>query len=348
MKKYFLGLLILLFGVSNIFGQVGRGVYRFLDLPVSSRLATLGGVNVSIKDDDINFAFNNPSLLSHTTNGLIGLNIASYLVDIKYGSAIYSYSLDEKNYFSAGVQYIDYGTFDGYDELNQQTGNFTAKDIAMYLSYARKLSDKVTVGVTLKPIVSALERYTSIGLVSDVGISYKNDDLLSVGLVFRNMGMQITGYYKDEDDKQHREPIPFDIQLGVSKKLAHAPIRVSATINNLHRWNVVGYQSKLPVKNSLNNEVKVKKTGFVDMALRHLILGVEFLPSDKFYIGIGYNHRRHKEMNIEGYKSLAGFSFGAGVKLYKFQVGFGMTQYQVKNYAYQFSISTNINDFIHL
>ncbi len=347
MKKYFFGL-ILLFLLNNVFGQVGRGVYRFLDLPVSSRLATLGGVNVSLKDNDINFAFNNPALLSQTSNGVIGLNIANYLANIKYGSAIYSYSLNEKNFFSAGVQYIDYGTFNGYDEFGQKTEDFTAKDMAMYLSYARPLSDKITVGITLKPIVSALENYTSIGLVSDVGISYKKDDLLSVGLVFKNMGTQITGYYKDEDDKQHRESMPFDIQLGVTKKLAHAPIRISATLNNLHRWNVVGYQSKLPKRSSLTNEVKTEKTGFFDMALRHLILGIEFLPSDKFYLGVGYNHRRHKEMSIEGYKSLAGFSFGAGVKLYKFQVGFGMIQYQRKNYAYQFSISTNINDFIHL
>ena len=71
------------------FSQAGTGVYQFLDLPVSSRLAALGSVNVSLRDDDINFAFQNPALLTSETNNMMGLNMASYLADIKFGSAVY-------------------------------------------------------------------------------------------------------------------------------------------------------------------------------------------------------------------------------------------------------------------
>ena len=269
--------------------------------------------------------------------------MANYLADIKFGSAVYGHNFGENNFTSFGVQYVDLGKFEGYDELGNFTEDFTAKDIALYMSYARRLDDYFTVGATFKPIFSSYERYTSFGIAFDAGINYSRD-LFSAGLVFRNMGAQLKAYYPDEQG-QHREPLPFDIQLGVSKKFAHAPIRISGTLNNLNRWNVAGYQTDKTTTN-LDGTTEEKKVKPVDMAFRHLVLGVELVPSDNFYIALGYNHRRNQEMTMEGFKSLAGFSAGAGLKLYKFHVGFGLTQFQVGNFAYQFSFSTDLNDFV--
>lgn len=335
---------LFIFNLISLFPQTGRGVYRFLDLPVSSRMAAIGGMNVSLRDNDVNFAFMNPALLTGETHGVIGLNMASYLADIKFGSAVYGHNFGENNFTSFGVQYVDLGKFEGYDELGNFTEDFTAKDIALYMSYARRLDDYFTVGATFKPIFSSYERYTSFGIAFDAGINYSRD-LFSAGLVFRNMGAQLKAYYPDEQG-QHREPLPFDIQLGVSKKFAHAPIRISGTLNNLNRWNVAGYQTDKTTTN-LDGTTEEKKVKPVDMAFRHVVLGVELVPSDNFYIALGYNHRRNQEMTMEGFKSLAGFSAGAGLKLYKFHVGFGLTQFQVGNFAYQFSFSTDLNDFVN-
>ena len=335
---------LFIFNLISLFPQTGRGVYRFLDLPVSSRMAAIGGMNVSLRDNDVNFAFMNPALLTGETHGVIGLNMANYLADIKFGSAVYGHNFGENNFTSFGVQYVDLGKFEGYDELGNFTEDFTAKDIALYMSYARRLDDYFTVGATFKPIFSSYERYTSFGIAFDAGINYSRD-LFSAGLVFRNMGAQLKAYYPDEQG-QHREPLPFDIQLGVSKKFAHAPIRISGTLNNLNRWNVAGYQTDKTTTN-LDGTTEEKKVKPVDMAFRHVVLGVELVPSDNFYIALGYNHRRNQEMTMEGFKSLAGFSAGAGLKLYKFHVGFGLTQFQVGNFAYQFSFSTDLNDFVN-
>ena len=334
---------LFIFNLISLFPQTGRGVYRFLDLPVSSRMAAIGGMNVSLRDNDVNFAFMNPALLTGETHGVIGLNMANYLADIKFGSAVYGHNFGENNFTSFGVQYVDLGKFEGYDELGNFTEDFTAKDIALYMSYARRLDEYFTVGATFKPIFSSYERYTSFGIAFDAGINYSRD-LFSAGLVFRNMGAQLKAYYPDEQG-QHREPLPFDIQLGVSKKFAHAPIRISGTLNNLNRWNVAGYQTDKTTTN-LDGTTEEKKVKPVDMAFRHVVLGVELVPSDNFYIALGYNHRRNQEMTMEGFKSLAGFSAGAGLKLYKFHVGFGLTQFQVGNFAYQFSFSTDLNDFV--
>jgi hypothetical protein len=51
-------------------------------------------------------------------------------------------------------------------------------------------------------------------------------------------------------------------------------------------------------------------------------------------------------MTIKDVRSLAGFAFGAGVKIYKFRLGFAMSQYTKSNFTYQVSISTDINSFL--
>ncbi len=348
-KKHILFIILLLIPVFAR-AQAGRGVYSFLDLPVSSRLAALGGTNVSVSDHDVNFVFRNPALLTPLMDKVVGLNYANYLADINFGSAVYGMNFGEKNYMAFGVQYFDYGKFLYKTETNEGPNGgetyFGAKDIAIYASYARPLNERFTLGGTFKPVFSSYERYTSFGFAVDAGVSYiDRENHFSAGLVFRNIGTQIKGYYSDEEG-QHYEPLAFDIQLGLTQKLKHAPFRFSLTFHNLQKWNLK-YQSTNQKSTSITGEKEDlnKDPGFFDMAFRHAVIGVEFVPSDNFYICAGYNHRRHQELKIDGVKSLTGFSFGAGIRVYKFHVGFGMTQFQTGLNSYQFSVSTSLNDF---
>ncbi len=229
-------------GCFQLFSQAGRGVYQFLDLPVSSRLAAMGGTNVSLNDNDLNFAFQNPSLLTSEMSNIVGLNMANYLADIQFGSAIYSRSFGCNNNLAVGVQFVDYGLFKEATELNEIIGEFTAKDYALNIIYSRLITDNISVGATLKPVYSVMEHYTSLGMALDAGVNYESKSkLFSAGLVLRNMGAQLKGYYSDEYG-QHFEPLPFDIQMGLSKKLEHAPLRLSVTLHNLQHWDL-SYQS---------------------------------------------------------------------------------------------------------
>lgn len=349
MNKRVLALYTLVSMTLSAFSQAGTGVYQFLDLPVSSRLAALGSTNVSLRDNDVNFAFANPALLTSETNNMIGLSMANYLADIKFGTAVYGKTIGDKNYFALGIQYVDYGTFKEATDLNVLTGEtFTAKDLVVNIMYARPINDKISIGGTLKPIYSAYETYTSYGLAMDAGVSYNDSsNFFSAGLVLKNIGTQLKGYYSDEGG-QHFEPLPFDIELGISKKLNHAPLRFSMTLLNLQRWDLSYESTNQPTSSLATTTESVSTTkdiGFADMALRHVIFSAEFIPSKNFYLAMAYNHRRQKELSMSGFKSMSGFSFGGGLKLYKFHVGFGMTPFQVGNYAYQFSISTSLNEF---
>ncbi|OIP84244.1 MAG: hypothetical protein AUK44_03095 [Porphyromonadaceae bacterium CG2_30_38_12] len=345
MYRQFVLSFILIFLSLQLFSQAGNAVYSFLDLPVSSRIAALGGTNVSLRENDLSFAFRNPAALSSESSKQLSLSMANYLADIQFGSVMYGFSGRSNNYFAVGVQYIDYGTFDKRSELNVSEGTFTAKDMALNIVYARPISSQLTAGATLKPIFSFFEGYSSYGVAFDAGVNYNDSaHFFSAGLVLRNVGTQLKGYYSNESG-QHYEPLPFDIQLGVSKKLAHAPFRISMTLHNLQHWNLNYASINQPQDNLTANSTDASSISFVDMAFRHSIFGVEFVPGKNFYLAASYNHRRHEELKMPGFKSSAGFSFGGGIKLYKFHVGFGMSNFQVGNTAYQFSIATSLNAF---
>lgn len=342
MKKNLYILIISLFFLMPE-AHASQAVFQFLDLPVSARMAALGGKNISISDNDINFSLLNPSLLNKNTHNMIGLNMASYLADIKFGSAVYSRSYDENN-FALGVQYVDYGRFKEVDEFNQILGDFTAKDISMSLIYSRNIIDNLYGGATLKPIYSAYERYTSFGFALDLGFNYmSNNELFSAGLLFKNIGTQLKGYYKNPEG-QHYEPLPFDMQIGASYKLEHAPLRFSFTMYNLHDWRIP-YVDNTNSLHEYDHQDMVPTVKFIDNFFRHTIIGLEFLPSKSFYLAASYNHRRHQELKMQGFKSVTGFAFGGGVKLSHFHIGFSVSQFQVGNSAYLFSVSVPLSDF---
>ena len=310
----------------------GSGVFNFLNLPASSRLNALGGENVAIADDDISMAFVNPALLTAHTDKVLQLNYAYYLAGTMFGSVMYGHNYQD-NYFGAAVHYLDYGQMEYADEFGNLLGaTFTAKDICVNLMYARQLGPQFRVGATLKPIFSVYERYTSFALGADIGGHFQTaDSTFQMGLALRNIGWQLKAFYED-DFGQHTEMLPLNLELGLSYRLTHAPLRFSLTAHNLQRWNIA------PV----GEEVK-----WYDMLFRHTIWAIDIVPkSEKFYLTVSYNHRRQAEMNLTDVRSLAGFAFGAGIKIYKFRLGFAMSQYTKSNFTYQVSLSTDINSFL--
>lgn len=310
----------------------GSSVFNFLNLPVSSRLNALGGENVAIADDDISMAFVNPALLTPHTDKVLQLNYAYYLAGTMFGSVMYGHNYKE-NYFAAGIHYLDYGQMQYADEMGNLLGTtFTAKDICVNLMYARQLGPMFRVGATIKPIFSVYERYTSFALGADVGGHFQTtDSLFQMGLTLRNIGWQLKAFY-EEDFGQHTEMLPLNLEFGMSWRLAHAPLRFSMTAHNLQRWDIAP------------REQNVK---WYDMLFRHTIWAIDIVPkNEKFYLTVSYNHRRQAEMNMTDVRSLAGFAFGAGVKIYKFRLGFAMSQYTKSNFTYQVSLSTDINSFL--
>lgn len=320
--------------------QAGKGVYQILDLPMDARSIGLGGTNVSLFDGDLNLATNNPALLSDKAHNMLTLNYAKYIAGINYGSAAYGRTWGENN-FALAVNYIDFGTFGQYNELDVYQGTFTAKDMVLGLLYSRQFGKYFSVGATLKTIYSAYERYSSVGMAVDFGANYHDEDnMLDLGLTVRNIGFQFDGYYSI-DGTNHREAIPANILVGISKKLRNAPLRFSLTLHNLQRF-ALKYERTAATDKEYKKEHGIK---WYDMMFRHAILGIEILPSDNFYLSAAFNYRRRAEMDIPTFRSIAGFSFGAGVRVKDFRVSMALAQFQSGNPTLHFTVSADLKGF---
>jgi hypothetical protein len=320
----------------------GESTYSFLGLTNAARVAALGGEVVSLRDDDINMVYHNPALLTMGMHNNLSLNYVDYFAGVNYGYAAYGYSYAGIGNFAAGIHYVNYGTFDRTDELGELQGTFRASEYAMNLVYSRSFLDTLLiVGVNLKPIFSSLEQYTSFGLAVDLGATYfLPRSLTTVGLVIKNMGVQITSY------TGRRESLPFEIQAGVSQGLAHAPFRFTVTLQHLERWDLT---YKLPDENETAFTGSIsEKSGFDifgDKLMRHVVFGTEFFLGDNFHIDAGYNYKRRKEMKVNSHPGMVGFSWGFGFRVSKFHVSYGRASYHLAGGTNHFSLTVNLSEF---
>jgi hypothetical protein len=349
MRKILLSLFLSITCLPLISQMGGNHTYKFLLLPNSSRIAGLGGNNVSHYDNDINFAYQNPGLLRKEMSNRVMLNYINYLGDINLGQASYVRNFEDIGVFAAGIQYTNYGKFYHTDEIGNILGNFTPSEYAINASYARPIiNEKFNVGATLKFIISDFWEYSSYGAAIDAGISYIDTaKLFSAGLVVKNLGSQIKPYTKG-----NYEPIPVDIQIGMTKKFAHAPLRISITAQNLLNWNL-SYKSIFKNENIVmdNGEEEEKKNFFTklgdigDELIRHFVFGVEIVPHKNFYISLGYNYKRRAELVLPTKTKLVGMSIGFGLQLSKFNISYGLASYHLAGASNHFSVGLNLGSF---
>ena len=337
----FLGLNLVFLG--NGFSQIGgQNTYAFLNFTNSARLASLGGNQVSIKDGDLNMVLSNPSILSPDMDQKLVVNYVNYYAGINYAYFSYARNLKTFGTLAAGLHSIDYGTFKETDETGVETGNFRASEYSLNLFWSKEISKSLSVGANVKPVLSVLDHLTSFGLLSDVGMYFSQPgSLFSAGAVVTNIGSQIKPYYAG-----NYEPVGFDVKVGITQKLAHAPFRVSILADHLQKFDLTYNNS---YENSYQPDTSAKKKSkgreFADKIMRHIIIGVEFLPSKNFNINLGFDYQRRKELAVSTRPFLTGFSAGFGIKINRFQFSYARSQYHLAGASNLFSISTNLNDF---
>lgn len=333
--------------ITSLHAQVGgSATYTFLKLTNSARIAALGGENISINDSDLNLVYHNPALLNGAMSDNLVINYVNYFAGINYGYAAYARSFNKAGTFATGIHYINYGKFIKAEASGEITGEFKAFELALNIFWSKPLWDSlITVGVNFKPIYSQMETYKSFGLAFDAGLNYVADnELFSASLVFRNVGAQVKPYVEG-----NYEPLPFDIQIGITQKLQHAPFRLSLLLHHLYKWDLTYNKNDNLAYTSVpgNSEINSKEDKFnvADNMFRHTILGVEFLPSKNFIVMLGYNHQRRKELMVPTRPFLVGYSWGFYIKISKLRLSFGQSIYHLAGASNHFSLNFNLGDF---
>jgi len=341
-RRFTFSLLIIsiLFSLSTFAQSGGESTYKFLSLPNSARIAGMGSNFLAIKDNDINVAVANPSLITSEMHNNLGLSYVDYHSDINYGYATYGRSINKVGNFVGTMHFLNYGKFKYADETGVQNGEFSSGEYAMNIGWGRSLDSNFSIGANFKGIISNLESYNSFGLAVDVAGSYYNaTHKFTASLIFSNIGRQITTY------NGFVEPLPFEIKLGLSKSMQHIPLTFSLLLTNLQKWDLTYPETSSTPGYSEEESSTSGIADFGDQLMRHIVIGAELRPFKVIRVRVGYNYLRRQEMAIDTKPGTVGWSWGLGIKVYKFEVAYSRSaQYSGPSYNF-FTITTNFDNF---
>ncbi|MDE6396358.1 MAG: type IX secretion system protein PorQ, partial [Muribaculaceae bacterium] len=219
-------------------GQDGSTAYNFLNITSSSKIYGLGGVNISLVDDDMMVSDQNPALLGNEMSGQIGLNYMHYVGGSNFAGIKYAHSAGERGAWAAGVRYFGYGSIKETDVSGSILGSFSPKDVAFTGTYSHDITDRLRGGIDLKFLYSGYADYSAFAVATDLGINYFNPvNDLSLSLVVANLGGQLKKF-NDTSDK-----LPIDVRLGWSQSFGTFPVRFSITAWNLTKWKLPYYET---------------------------------------------------------------------------------------------------------
>ena len=317
---------------SSITAQVGGNTnFGFLNLPMTGRAAGVGGNNMSVWGSDINLIHSNPALLNKSIRKQIALNYCNYVSNMNFGYLAYAQNFEKAGMFAASFNFFDYGKFKGYDELGNETRSFRASDYCLNMNYALHLPEDTcfNIGIGLKTILSQYESYSAYANAVDLGATYHTRKDFVVSLVAKNIGR----VWKDFTSTPGMEmTLPQTVQLGISKKLSKAPIRLLVVYDDLLKWNLK-YVSPIDTAGKSDpfesGKTAVDSTKFQkfyaklgnnsDNFMRHLSFGTELSLSKNFMIMLGFNYRRQREFSLPERRGVNGLCFGCNVKVKKIQ-----------------------------
>ncbi len=340
--KRIIPFVVFIAALNSLSAQIGgESTYKFLSLSPDARITSLGGTNVSILDHDINIQLANPAALNRRMNTQASFGTVVYPGGINFGNVAYGKRFNKvPGTFGFGLQYIAYGKFKETDEAANITGNFSAGEMNLYAGYGYQFGRLFSVGANAKFIYSQLGPFSSVGMATDLAVMI-NDTAHNVtaSIVAKNIGGQFKTY-----NKGTREPIPFDLQAGLSFGFKNVPFRFHLTFHNLHRWDI-RYDNPADVQQdnlfSDSSDTKPKKN-IADKLFRHVIVGVEFNIKKIVRLDVAYNHLRQQELKLATKRGVPGISVGIGVRIRQFDFSYGfqpMAQGQTMNH-FTFTVYT--------
>lgn len=306
----------------------GKKSFEFVNVPNNARLAALGGENVSLADRDVNFFYANPALVGDTLAGMASFSYQAYVAGINQTTVSYAHKFKRIGLLAAGVQHLGYGTIKSYDATGADLGDYQSGETAVVISKSHQVNN-FRLGVSLKALFSALAGYRSSAMALDVGAAFIHPKRnFTAGLVLKNIGVVLSEYSETSNTK-----LPIDVEVGVTAKPEHMPLRFSLTGYNFVRQNLVYY----------NPADGTDKPGSFDKVLRHFNFATEILLHRNVNVMVAYNYLVHQELKLENGGGGAGISLGLSAKVKSVEFVFSRSGYVAGKAGYTFTLAIDTN-----
>lgn len=308
MKKIFIILLSTGFFYNSYcggFSKVGTAAAQFLKIGVGARAAGIGESYAAIAND-VSALYWNPAGITNLNSVSVGISHSQWIADIYHNFAGITVPLSESDVL--GVSAISLSTNEQeVTTVEQPNGTgvyYSVSDIAIGLSYARRLTDRFSVGLTAKYIQQNAYNVSANTLALDVGTYLRTGfHNLVIAMCVSNFGgnMQLEGrdliiladinkqvsgeYNPDARLKTEAYPLPLNFRIGVAMDIVGGSDPIIPADDHHFIMSVDGNHP-----NDNNERVNI---------------GGEYSWNDSFFARLGY------KINYDVEK----WTFGAGVNL---------------------------------
>ncbi len=277
-------------GHAQEFAPVGTAVAQFLEIGIGARSAGMGEAYTALADG-AGSAFWNPAGIVDIENRSFFLAYNSWPADISIGGIAFAWNFGDYGTIAVSSVFLNTGdmTVTTVNDPDGLSGDkFSLVNYAFGISYARYLTDRLSLGATIKMVREDYMEYGYSVLALDVGTVYRTDFKgLKLGMSILHFGQEISfdGTYYDYSDPE--------IASGEQKGFKNYSLPINFRVGvSMDVWE----------------EDKSKIVSAVDMVhpnnnLEQYNFGVEYSFDNMFFVRTGYKFRVDQ----------GGFSLGAGV-----------------------------------
>ncbi len=246
-KKLALVFFVMLVIPGLAWGQAKTGTAgaQFLEIGVSARAVGMGNAFLATAND-ASAIYYNPAGLPQLMQREIILTHVDYPADITYDFGGLAYPMRRfGGVFGVGFYFLNSGDIDfttyplpslGTAWSSGQT--FAAKEYAVAVSYGRYLTQRFSIGATVKFIDELYEEERAMGWAADIGTLYNTG--------FRNfkIGMVMANFGPDLKFIRDSYPLPISFKFGVSMEVLNfgdhktlVDMEVGHPNDNLEKFN---------------------------------------------------------------------------------------------------------------
>ncbi len=211
-------------GAAQMTGQskVGTTAASFLGIPVGAKAMSMGAACTAIGDDPGALAWNPGVIQSEQMN--FYASQTAWLVGSTHQFIGAQIHMTPNDAFGISIVSLDYGTREKVTTVAQPDGTgeyWNASDIALALSYARRVTDRFSIGGSGKYIKSSIWHEQASQFALDLGLIFETQfNGLKIGATLRNFGgqMQLSGQDLvnridlDPTNKGNNENIPANLK----------------------------------------------------------------------------------------------------------------------------------------
>lgn len=180
--KYLITLLLIILSYSEIKPQLfpvlggqraGISTAQFLKIGVGSRATAMGDAFVAVAND-VSALYWNPAGLTQFSENQVMFSHNQWVVDINHDFIGAVYHLDDANTFGVSLTSLSMDEMEVTTEYAPfGTGEyFGFSDMAIAVSYSRKMTDQFSFGGTVRYIEESLDKLKMRGVMIDLGTYY--------------------------------------------------------------------------------------------------------------------------------------------------------------------------------